>query len=176
MQCQACITSLVQEKVNNLESLYLYKPCENYIIFSMYCGPSGSSRQKWQDNLYTLPFWKFSSIHCFLHLVALLSPQFCTTLFFDLPAKQPSFEPLHHLNGIKQDIQFLAGIQTNLEQNFLWFSALNFNSRALSCTQRACSRAPWVRKLGYLYIQEFLVLNHVTVCTPVRTTYHTNVK
>ena len=126
--------------------------------------------------IYTLPSWKFSTIHCFLHLVALLSPQFCTTLFFDLPAKQPSFEPLHHLNGIKQDIQFLAGIQTNLEQNFLWFSALNFNSRALSCTQRACSRAPWVRKLGYLYIQEFLVLNHVTVCTPVRTTYHTNVK
>ena len=125
--------------------------------------------------IYTLPFLKFSTIHCFLHLVALLSPQFCTTLFFDLPAKQPSFEPLHRLNGMKKEVQFLASIQTNLEQNFLWFSALNFNSRALSCPQRACSRAPWVRKLGYLCIQEFLVLNHVTVRMPVHSTYHTNV-
>ena len=101
---------------------------------------------------YTLPFWKFSTIHCFLHLVDLLSPQFCTTLFFDLPAKQPSFEPLHHLNGIKQEVQFLASTQTNLEQNFLWFSALNFKSRTLSCTQKASSRAQWVRKLGWLSV------------------------
>lgn len=32
----------IHGKVNNFESLYLQKPSKNYIILSMYCGPSGA--------------------------------------------------------------------------------------------------------------------------------------
>ena len=42
----------------------------------------------------------------------------------------------------------------------------------LSSARNACSRAPWIRKLGYLCIQEILVLTKSFVRTSVRLSLH----